>query len=84
MPLPRSLDPLPAESLPGYVLRLAHRLDMSPGRLAALTGLGNGRRQSSVAYHGHRDRGSTGFDHIDTRCDANYPWERSSIAGRHS
>ena len=26
-PLPRSLDPLPDEVLPGYLLRLAHRLD---------------------------------------------------------
>jgi hypothetical protein len=39
-PLPRSLDPLAGESLPGYVLRLAHRLDRAPGRIAVLTGLG--------------------------------------------
>lgn len=38
-PLPRSLDPLPDESLPGYLLRLAHRLDLTPARLAFLTGL---------------------------------------------
>jgi hypothetical protein len=38
-PLARSLDPLPDESLPGYVLRLAHRLDRAPGRIAQLTGL---------------------------------------------
>lgn len=37
--LPRSLDPLPLESLPGYLLRLAHRLDLSPARIGALTGL---------------------------------------------
>lgn len=37
--LPRSLDPLPLESLPGYLLRLAHRLDLPPLRIAALTGL---------------------------------------------
>jgi len=49
MPLPRSLDPLPAESLPGFVLRLAHRLDMSPTQLAVVTGLDSGRRQSSMA-----------------------------------
>src|SRR6266545_7512392 len=41
-PLPRSLDSLPGESLAGYVLRLAHRLDRSPGRIAVLTGLGRG------------------------------------------
>jgi len=40
--LPRSLDPLPDESLPGYVLRLAHRLDVSPARIASLTGLSTG------------------------------------------
>jgi hypothetical protein len=37
--LPRSLDPLSGESLPGYVLRLAHRLDRSPARLLQLAGL---------------------------------------------
>jgi TniQ protein len=38
-PLPRSLSPLANESLPGYILRLAHRLDRAPGRIALLTGL---------------------------------------------
>ena len=38
-PLPRSLDPLPEESLAGFVLRLAHRLDLSPARVASLTGV---------------------------------------------
>lgn len=38
-PLPRSLDPLPMESLPGYLLRLAHRLGLSPARIGTLTGL---------------------------------------------
>jgi hypothetical protein len=38
-PLPRSLDPLPDESLPGYLLRLAHRLDQPPAHIAELTGL---------------------------------------------
>ncbi|MES9592295.1 MULTISPECIES: TniQ family protein [unclassified Streptomyces] len=37
-PLGRSLDPLPEESLGGYLLRLAHRLHLSPIRLARLTG----------------------------------------------
>lgn len=47
-PLPRSLDPLPAESLPGYLLRLAHRLDLSPLRIAALTGLSTPRGPTSL------------------------------------
>jgi hypothetical protein len=38
-PLPRSLVPLPDESLPGYVLRLAHRLDLAPTRLEQAAGL---------------------------------------------
>ncbi len=38
-PLPRSLDPLPDEALPGYGLRLAHRLGLSPARVLRLTGL---------------------------------------------
>ncbi|MEV6129152.1 TniQ family protein [Streptomyces violaceusniger] len=33
-PLPRSLDPLPEESLPGFLLRLTHRLDLTPHQLA--------------------------------------------------
>ncbi len=47
-PLPRSLDPLVGESLPGYVLRLAHRLDRAPGRIAVLTGLGRQLPQRST------------------------------------
>jgi hypothetical protein len=38
-PLPRSLDPLPEEALPGYLLRLAHRLGLTPARIMQLTGL---------------------------------------------
>jgi hypothetical protein len=38
-PLPRSLDPLPDESLPGFLLRLGYRLGVSPARLVVLTGL---------------------------------------------
>jgi hypothetical protein len=38
-PLPRSLDPLPDESLAGYLLRLSSRLGVPPGQVAAATGL---------------------------------------------
>ena len=38
-PLPRSLDPLDDESLPGYLLRLSHRLNLPPLYLARRTGL---------------------------------------------
>jgi hypothetical protein len=38
-PLPRSLDPLPDESLAGYLLRLSSRLGVPPGQVAASTGL---------------------------------------------
>ncbi|MEV6537108.1 TniQ family protein [Streptomyces sp. NPDC051639] len=38
-PLGRTLDPLPDESLGGYLLRLAHRLRLSPIRVARLTGI---------------------------------------------
>ncbi|MCG7526923.1 TniQ family protein [Streptomyces sp. OfavH-34-F] len=37
--LPRSLSPLPGEDLHGFVLRLAHRLDMKPVVLLQHTGL---------------------------------------------
>jgi hypothetical protein len=38
-PLPRSLVPLPGESLPGFLLRLSCRLNQPPARVAELTGL---------------------------------------------
>jgi hypothetical protein len=38
-PLPRSLIPLPGESLPGFLLRLSYRLNQTPARIAELTGL---------------------------------------------
>ncbi|MCZ0984386.1 TniQ family protein [Streptomyces diastatochromogenes] len=37
--LPRSLSPLPGEDLHGFILRLAHRLDMKPVVLLQHTGL---------------------------------------------
>lgn len=40
-PLPRSLDPLPRESLPGFLLRLSYRLGIAPLDLAARYGLGS-------------------------------------------
>lgn len=39
LPLARSLEPLADESLPGFLLRLSHRLDLSPLRLAQNIGL---------------------------------------------
>jgi len=53
-PLPRSLDPLPEESLPGYLLRLSCRLDLAPGRVLQLTGLSTsdpGRHLSAPRGH---------------------------------
>ena len=47
--LPRSLAPLAGESLVGYLLRLAHRLDLSPARVAVLTGLADAHRPSIPA-----------------------------------
>ncbi|MFD8417159.1 TniQ family protein [Streptomyces sp. NPDC059650] len=49
-PLARSLAPLPEESLPGFLLRLAHRLGRSPGRIASLCGLAAYERRPP-AYH---------------------------------
>ncbi|WP_405144385.1 TniQ family protein [Sphaerisporangium sp. NBC_01403] len=55
--LPRSLEPLPDESLPGYLLRLAHRLERTPSRIALLTGLtaptrgGDGHVPASAMLH---------------------------------
>lgn len=46
-PLPRSLDPLPGESLPGFLLRLSYRLGIAPLHVAARCGLG-GRPQRAA------------------------------------
>jgi len=47
--LARSLDPLPGESLSGYVLRLAQRQDRTPNAMTARTGL---RDEQDRAYAG--------------------------------
>lgn len=39
--MPRSLQPLPGESLSGYILNLAHRLETTPGDLALRLGMIN-------------------------------------------
>lgn len=50
-PLPRSLVPLPGESLPGFLLRLSFRIGLPPAVLAEVTGLapaGRGPRLPTV------------------------------------
>ncbi|WP_405664112.1 TniQ family protein [Streptomyces sp. NBC_00079] len=49
-PLARSLAPLPEESLPGLLLRLAYRLDRSPARIAALCGLSRHQHRLPSEY----------------------------------
>ena len=51
--LPRSLDPLPDESLVGFLLRLAHRLETSPARILERAGfaLTRGRQDTSAIPH---------------------------------
>jgi len=46
-PLPSSLIPLPGESLAGYLLRVAYRLELAPARVAELTGLAPGGRSGA-------------------------------------
>ncbi|MGY2151359.1 TniQ family protein [Nocardia gipuzkoensis] len=50
-PLPRSLDPLPDESLPGYLLRQAHRLDLTPARVILLTMSSTGLQHACRSSH---------------------------------
>jgi hypothetical protein len=57
-PLPRSLDPLPDESLPGYLLRLAHRLGLAPIRVMQLTGL-------TTSQDGHQPARRNLMIHLD-------------------
>ena len=48
--LARSLAPLPEESLPGFLLRLACRLERSPARIGELCGLSTMHRRLSAGY----------------------------------
>jgi TniQ/Integrase core domain len=66
-PLPRSLDRLPDESLPGYVLRLAHRLDLAPGRIAQLTG-----QPAAPATARHPEDPAVRMLHLDTATAATF------------
>ncbi|MFG2906154.1 TniQ family protein [Kitasatospora sp. NPDC048286] len=52
-PLPRSLAPLADESLPGFLLRLGHRLDLAPGFVAWRLGLAGLRPMTTTARAGH-------------------------------
>lgn len=49
--LARSLEPLPEESLPGFLLRLAYRLHRSPARVAHLCGLETNGQRRVAADH---------------------------------
>lgn len=49
-PLARSLAPLTEESLPGLILRLAHRLERSPARIAELCGLSSHQNRLPAHY----------------------------------
>jgi hypothetical protein len=47
--LPNSLDPLPDESLVGFLLRLSHRLECSPARILELAGFAGAPGRQSVS-----------------------------------
>lgn len=51
--LPSSLDPLPDESLAGFLLRLAHRLETSPARILELAGFAGSRDWQHVSVIPH-------------------------------
>ena len=87
-PLPRSLDPLPDESLPGYLLRLAHRLGLAPARVMQLTGLTAGRDSRQPARRSlmlHLDEAPAGAFARVTRLTAAETAElcMSSMSGRY-
>ena len=47
--LPSGLDPLPDESLAGFLLRLSHRLECSPARILELAGFAGSRGRQHVS-----------------------------------
>jgi hypothetical protein len=49
--LPRSLPPLPDESLPGFLMRLSYRLEASPADLAHATGLARSASANGSVSH---------------------------------
>jgi hypothetical protein len=87
-PLPRSLDPLPDEALPGYLLRLAHRLGLAPARVMQLTGLTGSRDSHQPARRSlmlHLDEAPAGAFARATRLTANETTQLciSSMSGRY-
>jgi hypothetical protein len=94
-PLPRSLDPLPDEALPGYLLRLAHRLGLAPARVMQLTGITSGRNGRQPARQSlmlHLDEAPAGAFARVTRLtateasqlcmssmSARYPWAAPQV-----
>src|ERR1017187_4376411 len=64
-PLPRSLVPIPGESLPGFLLRLSCRLNQPPAKIAGLTGLSpdraSGTRMPVILLAGVPETASSTF-----------------------
>ena len=57
--LPSSLEPLPDESLAGFLLRLAHRLESTPARILELAGFAGPHgwpHASGIPHHAMRAR----------------------------
>lgn len=66
-PLPRSLVPLPGESLAGFLLRLSCRLNQPPARIAEVTGIAsegaNGARLPASLLAGIPEPARSDFGH---------------------